>query len=74
MELHLAPETLAKLDELAQRTHRGTDELMEEAVDHLVAYNEWFEKKVRDGMAATDQGRTVPDEDVLAWIESRERG
>jgi len=73
MELHLTPEVEAKLNALAQRTHRGTDELLEEAVDHLVAYNEWFEQKVRDGLAAIQRGEVVPDEEVRAWIEQRER-
>ena len=73
MELHLTPDTEAKLNELAQRTNRGTDELLEEAVDHLVAYNEWFERKVKDSMAAADRGETVPDEEVRAWLEQRER-
>jgi hypothetical protein len=43
MEMHFKRETETKLNELAQRTHRGADELLEEAVEHLVAYNEWFE-------------------------------
>jgi predicted transcriptional regulator len=73
MELHLTPKTEAKLNELAQRTHRGTDELLEEAVDHLVAYNEWFERKVRDSMAAAQRGETVSDAEVRVWIEQRER-
>jgi predicted transcriptional regulator len=37
MELDLRPETQAKLNELALRTQRGTDALLEEAVEHLVA-------------------------------------
>jgi hypothetical protein len=37
MDLHLTAETAAKVNELAQRTRRGTDELLEEAVDRLVA-------------------------------------
>jgi len=73
MELHLTPETEAKLNELAQRTHRGTDELLEEAVEHLVTYNEWFERKVKDSIAAAEQGKTIPDEEVRAWLEQRER-
>jgi predicted transcriptional regulator len=67
------PETEAKLNELAQRTHRGTDELLEEAVDHLVAYNEWFEHKVKNSMRAAERGETIPDQEVRAWIEQRER-
>jgi predicted transcriptional regulator len=73
MELHLTPETEAKLNELALRTHRGTDELLEEAVEHLVTYNEWFERKVKSSIAAVQRGETVPDEDVRAWLEGRER-
>lgn len=73
MELHLTPETEAKLNELAQRTHRGTDELLQEAVEHLVAYSDWFERKVKESMAAAERGETVPDEEVCAWLEKRER-
>ncbi len=73
MELHLTPETEAKLNELARRTHRGTDELLQEAVEHLVTYNDWFERKVQDSVVATERGETVPDEEVRAWLEQRER-
>ncbi len=73
MELHLTPETEAKLNELARRTHRGADELVEEAVDHLVAYNEWFERKVKDSQAAVARGEAIPDEEVRTWIQERER-
>lgn len=44
MELHLAPQTEAKLQELSRRTNKGTDELLGEAVDYLVEYNEWFRR------------------------------
>jgi len=73
MELHLKQETETKLNELAERTHRGTDELLEEAVEHLVAYNEWFERKVQDSLAAAERGETVSDEEVRARLEKRER-
>ena len=72
MELHLTPEAEAKLNELARRTHRGADELVEEAVDHLVAYQEWFEHKVKASQAIACK-ETVPDEEVRAWLEGRER-
>ena len=73
MEVHLTPESETKLNDLARRTRRGADELLEEAVDHLVSYNEWFERKVRDSQAAVTRGETVPDEDVRCWLDSRER-
>jgi predicted transcriptional regulator len=73
MEVHFKQETETKLNELAQRTHRGADELLEEAIEHLVAYNEWFERKVKDSQAVVSRGETVPDEEVRAWLEGRER-
>ena len=73
MEMLLPPESEAKLNALAQRTGRGADELLQEAVDHLVTYNEWLDRKVKASMAAADGGETVPDEEVRAWIERRER-
>lgn len=71
MELDLTPETEAKLNELARRTRRGADELVGEAVDHLIVYNEWFERRVHDSQAAV--GETVPDDAMRTWIERRER-
>jgi predicted transcriptional regulator len=73
MELHLKQETQIKLNELAERTHRGTDEILEEAVEHLVTYHEWFEGKVKDSLAAVERGQTVTDAAVRAWLEKRER-
>jgi predicted transcriptional regulator len=72
VDLHLTAEATAKLNELARRTRRGTDELLEEAVDHLVAYDEWFARKVKGSMAAAERGETVPDERVREWLEQRE--
>jgi len=69
----VTPETEAKLNELAERTHRGKEELLEEAVNHLVAYNEWLDRKVKDSLAGVERGETVSDEDVRSWMEQRER-
>ncbi len=69
----MTPETEAKLNDLARRTQRGKDELLEEAVHHLLVYNEWLERKVQNSQAAADRGETVSDKDVRAWIEQRER-
>jgi predicted transcriptional regulator len=73
MELQLTRETEAKLNDLARRTGRGTDELIEEAVDHLVTYNEWFERRVKDSQAAVARGEIVTDEEVRSWLEVRQR-
>lgn len=42
-------------------------------MNHPIAYNRWFERKVEASLAAAERGETVPDEDVRAWIEQRGR-
>lgn len=73
MELHLTVEAEAKLNQLAQRTRREKDELLEEAINHLIAYNEWLEKEVKESLAAADWGEIVSNEEVRKWLEERER-
>lgn len=73
MALHVTPELEAKLNELAKRTHRDQSELLEEAVNNLVAYNQWFESKVSASQQAADHGDVVADEDVRGWLDQRER-
>jgi len=65
------PETEEKLNQLASRLHRSKEEVLDEAVDQLLAYNNWFEGKVKASLAAVERGEVVPDEQVLAWIEQR---
>jgi len=73
MATTLNPEMEAKLSQLAERTHRSKDEALEEALNQALAYNDWFETRVKEGLAAVERGEIVPDEDVLAWIEEREQ-
>ncbi len=73
MATTLKPEAEAKLSQLAERTHRSKDEALEEALNQALAYNDWFEKRVKEGLAAVERGEVVPDEDILAWIEKREQ-
>lgn len=58
---------------LAERSHRRKDKLGEEAMNHLLAYNDWFERKVKASLAAVERGETIADADVRAWIGQRER-
>ena len=67
----MTPETEAKLNELAERTHRSRDELLEEAVNRLVAHNGWFEHKVQSSIPEAERGAVVPDKEVRKWIEQK---
>lgn len=71
--MHLTPEAEAKLTELALRTRRDAGELLEEAVDHLLTWNDWLEEKVSSSVAAAKRGEITSDDAVRSWLEARER-
>ena len=47
MEVSLPQNQESQLNELALKTGRGTDELVQEAVARLLAHNEWFRQHCR---------------------------
>ena len=69
MEVHLTPHQETQLNELATATGRGTDELVQEAVDRLLAHDKWFKEQVQVGLDQIDRGEFVEDEEVSARIE-----
>ena len=74
MEIQLAPEIQAKLARLA--AERGTDAqaLVQEAIERLVDYDEWFLREVEKGLAAADRGEFIEHEDVKKLIDRRYPG
>jgi predicted transcriptional regulator len=69
MEVHLTPDQLEQLNELASSTGRRADELVQEAIYNLIAYNKWFRKEVEIGLTQVRQGELVEDEEVRARID-----
>jgi predicted transcriptional regulator len=66
--VELTPDQVAELSKLASATGRGTDELMQEAVDNLLAYNNWFKEQVQVGQVQIKRGELLEDEEVRARI------
>jgi predicted transcriptional regulator len=69
MDVHLTPQQETRLNELATTTGRGTDELVQEAVDRLLAYDNWFKEQVRVGLDQINRGEFIEDEEVRGSIE-----
>ena len=69
VEVLLLEKQEARLNELALRTGRGTDELVREAVSHLLARSEWFEKQVQIGMDQIARGEFIEEEEMDARVE-----
>jgi predicted transcriptional regulator len=70
MEVALRPDQEAKLNEIAETTGRGTDDLIREAVDRFLEYDEWFKREVQVGLDALERGEVVSHEEVEAQIRS----
>lgn len=55
---------LRQLDALAQTMGRSRGQLINEALDRLIDYHEWFLASVDEGIKAADEGRMATDEEV----------
>jgi predicted transcriptional regulator len=71
MELHLRPDLESKLSRMAAEQGRPTTTLVEEAIERLVDYDDWFVQRVEEGIAAADRGDLIEHADVRKMIESR---
>jgi predicted transcriptional regulator len=71
MEVQLTPDQQAKLSRIAAEQGRAAESLVQEAVERLLGYDEWFIQEVEKGLAATDNGEFVDDAEILRMIERR---
>jgi predicted transcriptional regulator len=74
MEVHFNPDQEAKLSRMAAAQGRATEVLVQEAVERLLDYDEWFLRKVEKGLSAADRGEFVEHSDIHKIIDSRYPG
>ena len=69
MEAHLPQTQEVQLNELAARTGRRTDELVQEAVANPWSHREWFEQQVQIGINQLAAGEFIEEEELEARVE-----
>jgi len=69
MEIRLSPELQDKLRRMASQQGRDQESLVQEAVERLIDYDEWFERQVNAGLAQIDRGETREDGEVFEHME-----
>ena len=69
MEVHLPQNQESQLNDLAVRTGRGTDELVQEAVARLLAHDEWFKEQVQVGIDQIKRDEFIEEEEMDARVE-----
>jgi predicted transcriptional regulator len=58
-----------QLNDLALRTGRGTDDLIQEAVARLLAHSEWFMEQVQIGIDQIARGEFIEEEEMDARVK-----
>ncbi|HTS50165.1 MAG TPA: hypothetical protein VMH05_19600 [Bryobacteraceae bacterium] len=69
MEVHLSPDKQARLQEIATRVGKNTEQMVEEAVDRMLEYDERFIASVEAGRASARRGELLEHDDVVERIE-----
>jgi predicted transcriptional regulator len=74
MEISLTPEIETKLSRLAADQGRSLQALVAEAIERMVAYDEWFLREVEKGLVAADRGELSGHDHVRKLIIGRYPG
>jgi len=68
MEVQFTADQQAKLSRIAQERGRAAESLVQEAVERLLSYDEWFSSEVDKGLAAADKGEFIEHDDIRQVI------
>jgi len=66
----LAPDLDDQVAEVATALNRPKSWVIEQAVREYVELQAWQLAAIDEGIRAADEGRTVPHEEVVAWVAS----
>jgi predicted transcriptional regulator len=69
MEVNLSPELQARLKQVAEQQGRDAESLVNEAVERLLRYDEWFVAQVEKGLAQVERGEVLDHEEVGNRLE-----
>lgn len=69
-DIAIEPRTHERLARLSDETHRSGSDLVNEALQQFLDYQEWSIARIREGIAAADCGEVVDDDRVRAWLDS----
>jgi predicted transcriptional regulator len=69
MEVHFSPEKEARLEQVATRVGKKPAQVIEEAVDRMLEYDERFIAAVGQGRASARRGDLLEHDEVVERIE-----
>jgi predicted transcriptional regulator len=69
MEVKISPELQEKLDRIAAQQGRDRDSLVQETLERLVDYDEWFVREVEKGLEQIQNGEVVEHDEIVERME-----
>ena len=73
MEISLTPEMQEKLSQIASRSGKGPQEVVQELLANYLEHDAWFRNQVATGLASLDRGESVSHDEVGRRMERRLR-
>lgn len=64
-------EELSRVDGLAKEMNRSRNWVIQEAVGRFLDYEAWFVEQVHVGQKAVEEGRAVPQDELMAEIDEK---
>jgi predicted transcriptional regulator len=74
MEVNFNSGVETRLSRLAAREGRSAEMLVQEAVERLLDYDDWFLQEVEKGLAAADRGEFLEHDEIRRMIDTRYPG
>jgi predicted transcriptional regulator len=68
MEVHFTPELQAKLDQVAADIQSGSDEYVQQLVEHYLDHDVWFRRKLAGSLEELDRGEFLTHEQLGARL------
>jgi predicted transcriptional regulator len=62
---------VAEIDALAEATDRSRNYIVNQAIEQYLQANAWQTEKIREGIAASGEGKVLPASDVFSDIATR---
>jgi predicted transcriptional regulator len=69
MEVHLSPDKQVRLQEIGNRVGKNAEQMVEEAVDRMLEYDERLVAAVEAGRASAQRGELLEHDEVVERIE-----
>jgi predicted transcriptional regulator len=70
MELKISPALQAKIERIAAQQGRDSESLVQEALERLVDYDEWFLREVEKGLAQVQSGQVIDHGEISSRMEN----